>query len=85
MITSLKSDEFVNKVGGRFRFTALVQRRLKELIEGSRPLVEAQGKNMVEIAIAEIVEGKIAVDYDHTEDLALPDDVGSEPSARPRS
>ena len=40
MIDAIKDDVLVKKVGGQFRLTALVQRRLKELIEGARPLVE---------------------------------------------
>lgn len=73
MIHALKSDEVVKKVGGQFRLAALVQRRLKELIEGSRPLVESEGKTMIEIVIDEILLDKIAVDYDRTQMLAPPD------------
>jgi len=69
MIEAIKDDELAKKVGGVFRLTALVQRRLKELIEGSRPLVDPQGKNLVEIAIQEIDEGKVIIDYEKTEML----------------
>lgn len=69
MINELKSDVLIKKVGGAFRLTALVQRRLKELIEGSRPLVDPQGKTMVEIVVQEIAEDKIIIDYDKTEML----------------
>lgn len=82
MIPALKSDVIVKKVGGRFRLTALVQRRMKELIEGSRPLVETEGKNLVEIVIEEIMQDKIAIDHEKTEGLKpldtnglLPDEV----------
>ena len=64
MIETLKSDELANKVGGIFRLTALIQRRLKELIEGSRPLVDPTGKTIVEIAIEEINQDKIVIDYE---------------------
>jgi len=70
MINALKGDEILRKAGGRFRLSALIQRRLKELIEGSRPLVDAHGKTMVEIAVQEIAEGKIAIDLDHSEGLS---------------
>jgi len=73
MIEALKSDEVVKKVGGQFRLTALVQRRLKELIEGARPLVETGGKTLIEVAIEEILEDKIAIDYDRTKMLEVPD------------
>ncbi len=63
MIEELKSTEIVNKVGGRFKLTALIQKRLGELMEGSRPLIEnAEGKTHMEIVIQEILQDKIAVD-----------------------
>jgi DNA-directed RNA polymerase subunit omega len=40
MIEALKSDEIVHKVGGRFKLTALIQKRMLELMDGARPLVE---------------------------------------------
>ncbi|MBN2843180.1 MAG: DNA-directed RNA polymerase subunit omega [Sedimentisphaerales bacterium] len=73
MIEALKSDDIVNKVGGKFRLTALIQRRMKELIDGARPLIDdVHGKNMVEIVIQEIVENKIEIDYDRSPDLERP-------------
>jgi DNA-directed RNA polymerase subunit omega len=63
MIDELKSDRIINKVGGRFKLTALVQRRLGELLQGARPLIEdIEGKTMLEIVIQEILRDKIAVD-----------------------
>lgn len=65
MIEALKSDEIVTKVGGRFKLTALIQRRLQELIDGARPLVEPQpGMTNMEIAIQEILQDKISIDYE---------------------
>ena len=63
MIDELKSDRLINKVGGRFKFTALVQKRLGEIFQGARPLIEdTEGKTMLEIVIHEILQDKIAVD-----------------------
>ncbi len=63
MIDELKSEKIINKVGGKFKLTALVQRRLGELLQGSRPLIEdVQGKTMLEIVIQEILQDKIAID-----------------------
>jgi DNA-directed RNA polymerase subunit omega len=65
MIEALKSDEIVNKVGGRFKLCALIQRRLLEIIDGARPLVDREaGMTDLELVIAEILENKIAIDYD---------------------
>ena len=67
MIEALKSDDIVNKLGGRFKLAALIQRRLKELIiDGARPLVDRHGRTDLEIVIQEILEGKIVADYTET-------------------
>jgi DNA-directed RNA polymerase subunit omega len=64
MIEALKSDEIVNKLGGRFKLTALVQRRLRELIiDGARPLVERDGRTDLELVIEEILQEKITPDW----------------------
>ena len=65
MIEELKSTEIVNKVGGRFKLTALVQKRLGELMQGSRPLIEdTKGKTQLEIVVQEILQDKITIDYE---------------------
>ncbi len=67
MIEALKSDEIVNKLGGRFKLTALIQRRLKELvIDGMRPLVERRDRTDLELIVEEILEDKIAPDFSET-------------------
>jgi DNA-directed RNA polymerase subunit omega len=63
MIEALKSDAFVNKFGGRFKLTALIQRRLGELMDGARPLVERKGRTDLEIVIDEILQEKITIDW----------------------
>jgi DNA-directed RNA polymerase subunit omega len=64
MIEALKSDEIVNKVGGRFKLTALIQKRMLELMDGARPLVEREGLTDLETVIQEILQDKIAIDYE---------------------
>jgi DNA-directed RNA polymerase subunit omega len=63
MIDSLKSDEIINKVGGRFRLTALIQKRWLELLQGARPMVDSAGKTEMEVVIEEILQGKVGIDY----------------------
>ncbi len=67
MIEALKSDEIVNKIGGRFKLTALIQKRMMELLEGGRPLVE-RDDNMtdLEVVVQEILQDKITIDYEAT-------------------
>ncbi len=63
MIDELKSEKIINKVGGKFKLTALVQKRLGELMQGGRPLIkDTEGKTMLEIVIQEILQDKIAID-----------------------
>ncbi len=63
MIEALKSDDVVNKVGGRFKLTALIQKRMLELMDGARPLVERGNMTDLEVVIQEILQDKIAIDY----------------------
>jgi DNA-directed RNA polymerase subunit omega len=64
MIEALNSDEIIDRVGGRFRLTALIQKRWLELLQGSRPLVDPTGKTEMEIVVEEILQGKIGIDYE---------------------
>jgi DNA-directed RNA polymerase subunit omega len=65
MIEELKSMEIVDKVGGKFKLTALIQKRLTELLHGARPLIEeTEGKTQLEIVIQEILQDKIAIDLE---------------------
>jgi DNA-directed RNA polymerase subunit omega len=68
MIEELKSTELINKVGGRFKLTALVQKRLDELVQGARPLIEdAEDKTMLEIVVQEILQDKITIETPDSE------------------
>jgi len=72
MIEALKGDTIVQKVGGRFKLTALIQRRWQELMEGARPLVDRRGRSDLEVAVQEILEDKITIDFDES-DITAPD------------
>ena len=50
-------DRLDATVGGRFRLTALLQRRIQEVIRGSPRFIE--GKSPLRSALAEIEAGKI--------------------------
>ena len=64
MIEELKVTEIIDKVGGKFKLTALVQKRLEELLDGARPLIEdTEGKTQLQIVVQEILQDKIAIDY----------------------
>ncbi len=67
MIEALKSDEIINKVGGRFKLTALIQKRWLELMQGARPMVDPTDKTTLEVIIDEILDDKIAIDYEKSD------------------
>lgn len=75
MIEDLKNIELVRKVGGRFKLTALIQKRLMELMQGGRPLIEdSEGMSQLQIVVEEIKRDKIAIDYDNS-DIDKPADM----------
>jgi DNA-directed RNA polymerase subunit omega len=59
MLEELKEEEIVNKVGGRFKLSTLIQKRLVQLNRGSRPLVDFNSDDKMEIVIHEILQDKI--------------------------
>ncbi len=76
MIEALKSDEIINKVGGRFKLTVLIQKRLVQLMDGARPMVERNGRSDLELVIEEILQDKIVPVFDDTDPefkAAIPD------------
>jgi len=79
MIEALKSDAIVDKMGGRFKLCTLIQRRLVQLMDGARPLVDRSGRSDLELVIEEILQDKIGYEFDPTADVdvksVLPDHV----------
>jgi DNA-directed RNA polymerase subunit omega len=63
MHDELKEEEIVNKVGGRFKLSTLIQKRMVMLNQGGRPLVETRpGMDKMAIVIQEILQDKIYLD-----------------------
>jgi DNA-directed RNA polymerase subunit omega len=62
MLDELREEAIVNKVGGRFKLSTLIQKRLVALNAGSRPLVDLKTDNKLEIVIQEIIQDKIYLD-----------------------
>ncbi|MCB9851125.1 MAG: DNA-directed RNA polymerase subunit omega [Phycisphaerales bacterium] len=76
MIQGLKSDDLVNKAGGRFKLASLIQRRLVEILQGARPLVDTRGLTDLEVVVQEFLEDKI--DIKHYDPNADDDDIESD-------
>ena len=62
MHEDLKEEAIVNKVGGRFKLSTLIQKRLVQLNAGSRPLVGSGADNKMDIVLQEILQDKIYLD-----------------------
>ena len=62
MLDELKEESIVNKVGGRFKLSTLIQKRLVQLNQGSRALVDLNTSDRMKIVLQEIVQDKIYLD-----------------------
>ena len=62
MHDELKEEGIVNKVGGRFKLSTLIQKRLIMLNTGARPLVDVRNADKMAIVIQEILQDKIYLD-----------------------
>lgn len=62
MLEELREEQIVNKVGGRFKLSTLIQKRLVALNAGSRPLVDLETDQKMAIVLQEIVQDKIYLD-----------------------
>lgn len=62
MLDELREEEIVNKVGGRFKLSTLIQKRLVALNAGARPLIDLNTDDKMEIVIQEILLDKIFLD-----------------------
>lgn len=74
MLEELKEEEIVNKVGGRFKLSTLIQKRLVALNAGSRQLVDLESDNKLEIVVREIMEDKIYLDAEAKVQIAGEDE-----------
>jgi len=62
MLDEIKEEEIVNKVGGRFKLSVLIQKRMVELNKGSKPLVDLRTGDRMAIVLQEILQDKIYLD-----------------------
>ena len=86
MFDEFKEEEIVKKVGGRFKLSSLIQKRLVALNRGARPLVELPTNNLMKVVVEEIMQDKIFLDASgdlaiteeatSLEDVLLDDDAG---------
>lgn len=64
MYDELKEEDVVRKVGGRFKLSTLIQKRMVQLNKGARPLVNTNIEDKMAIVLQEIMQDKIFLDTD---------------------
>ena len=86
-------EKLVEKVGGKFKLTLLIQKRLIELNQGARPLVEVESphayasgppnrRELLKIIVREILDDKICLAPADQLQLTLAEEAASlKPSA----
>ena len=52
-------QRLVRQIGGSFRLTALLQKRVRELVRGQKPLYETRERNYIKVAAEELERGLI--------------------------
>jgi len=75
VLEELKEEEIVNKVGGRFKLSTLIQKRLVQLNQGSRALVNVDAHDKMSIVLQEIVQDKIVLNTDN--EVQVVDDLNA--------
>ena len=76
MYDELKEEEIVRKVGGRFKLSTLIQKRLVQLNQGARPLIQTQESDNMSIVLKEILTDKIFLDT--SENVGLNQDADAD-------
>ena len=76
MIEELREEAIVKKIGGRFKLSTLIQKRLVQINGGARPLVDAKNDNKMQIVINEIMQDKIYLDTEMNVQVATPQQAG---------
>jgi DNA-directed RNA polymerase subunit omega len=76
MIEELREEAIVKKIGGRFKLSTLIQKRLVQLNGGARPLVDPKNDNKMQIVINEIMQDKIYLDTEMNVQVAAPEQPG---------
>lgn len=65
-----KIQEAQERYGGPFAMTSILQKRVRELVQGARPLVETDKTRPIDIALEELLANRLTLE--HFEDETLP-------------
>jgi DNA-directed RNA polymerase subunit omega len=76
MIDELREEAIIKKVGGRFKLSTLIQKRLVQLNAGARPLVDDKNINRMQVVINEILQDKVFLDEESNVQVAAAQQAG---------
>ena len=79
MYEELKEEGIVRKVGGRFKLSTLIQKRMVQLNQGSRPLIETNETDKMAIVLKEILHDKIYLDTSENVGITVSPDFEETP------
>lgn len=65
MLEDLKEEAIVQKAGGRFKLSTLIQKRMVALNTGAKPLVDMRTNDKLAIVLQEILQEKIYLDLEN--------------------
>ncbi|MHC4939141.1 MAG: DNA-directed RNA polymerase subunit omega [Planctomycetota bacterium] len=65
-----KIQEAQERFGGPFAMTAILQKRVRELVQGSKPLVETDKARPIDIALDELLGGCLSLEQ--TDETVMP-------------
>src|SRR5262245_5120400 len=54
-------EALISKVGGKFKLTVLIQKRMVELNRGGRPMLKSEAKSLRRLVCEEILQEKVAL------------------------
>lgn len=71
-----KIQEAQERFGGPFAMTAILQKRVRELVQGARPVVETSKTRPIDIALEELLDNRLALEYYNEPDTSsAPEDI----------
>jgi DNA-directed RNA polymerase subunit omega len=71
-----KIQEAQERFGGPFAMTAILQKRVRELVQGARPVVETNKTRPIDIALEELLKDRLSLEYYNESDApTAPEDI----------
>ena len=71
-----KVQEAQERFGGPFAMTSILQKRVRELVQGSRPMVDTDLIRPIDIALEELLANCLALEHEDSDNVPkAPEDI----------